>query len=93
MPGSKQILLHLTEDAVAAMDRAAKERGMTRSNFVQYVMTAFGAGTVLMSDPTTWKAWKDYQDELLEHTARVIARQEARLVLEEEGFTTSRFTL
>ncbi len=93
MPGNHQVLVHLTDTAFDAMNKAAKERGMTRSNFVEYVMTAFGAGTVLMSDPTTWKAWTDYQNELLEHTARVIARQEARLVLEEEGFTTSRFTL
>lgn len=87
----RQTAFRLSEPSLAALDRAAKERGLTRNGMIEYLCQALEKETILIVDPTTIGKLKDFLLEQVARTARVTARKETRLVLTEEGFTTTRF--
>ena len=70
-------------------DKAAKERGHTRNSMFVFLARALDSNLLLILDPVAWAAWKDEEKKQVCRTARVVARQEAKLVLQEEGFTSS----
>jgi hypothetical protein len=85
----KQLMIRVPPDIVAMYDKAAKERGHTRNSFFTFLAKAFDNNLVMVMDPIAWGAWKDEEKKQVCRTARVVARQEAKLVLIEEGFTTT----
>lgn len=85
----RQVLLRLPLDVVQILDRQAKERGLTRNAFIIYIAKAFETGVVMIADPITWGKWREQELDQVARTARVVARKEVKLVLVEEGFTTT----
>ena len=84
----KQMVLRAPAVEVAIWDEEARIRNMTRSAFFTYMVRAFEREQIMIADWSTWGKWEQLQRDRAERAARVAAREEVKLYLHEQGFTS-----
>lgn len=85
----RQMMAKIPHEDMATLDREARERGMSRVQFLIYLARAFENNLVLITDWNTWGKFKQSITNEMVRAARMAAREEVKLYLHEEGFTSS----
>lgn len=86
---TRQLMIHVDDADLESFDQGAKRRGLTRSGYFTYIARAEKNHLIFFADPSTVDYWKGVFLEEVRQVARVVGREEAKLYLHEQGFTTA----
>lgn len=84
-------MFRLTPEVIEYLDEACRYTGHTRNSLLTWWLIAYHNELMMIGDHLTWAKWKQEEKNQVCRTSRVVSRQEAKLVLHEEGYTTSKY--
>lgn len=88
---TETLTIKITVSEKAALKKAAQDNGMSMSQYIGYLCAHQRDGLLFLVDRATFGPVLDLLRSDLVAAGRKAARQEARLVLIEEGFSTRQY--